>query len=205
MQGENGDLKNRGMTDGGGLKVEMNHLGGNVSGGSGDKAGRTAIETADVPDSSIGEGMDITIQGVNGHVKKPGGGGGSGVGSGGGGGGDQDASRRRSCNGVGDEPDASAKKPALGVADAAAAAALDGEREPQNFCSDMSIGRGMDISICGDGDTGNKESAMNDDDCGGGGSWKYNGVHKESSKEQVRTTDVHCCISQRYKSSEFPP
>ena len=173
------------MTDGGGLKVEMNHLGGNVSGGSGDKTGRAAIETADFPDSSIGEGMDITIQGVNGHVKKPGGGGG---GSGGAGGGDQGDSRRRSCDGVGNEPDASAKKPALGVADASAAAALDGEREPQNFCSDMSIGRGMDISICGDGDTGNKESAMNDDDCGGGGgSWKYNGVHKESSKEQVRS------------------
>ena len=182
MQGENGDVKNRGMADGGGLKVEMNHIGGNVSCGSGDKGGRSAIEAADFPDSSIGEGMDITIQGVNGHVKKPGGGGG-----GGGSGGDQDDSRRRSCDGVGNEIDASAKKPALGVADASAAAtALDGEREPQNFCSDMSIGRGMDISICGDGDTGNKESAMNDDDCGGGGSWKYNGVHKESSKEQVR-------------------
>ena len=62
-------MKNRGMTDGGGLKVEMNHLGGNVSGGSGDKAGRAAIETGDFPDSSIGEGMDITIQGANGHVK----------------------------------------------------------------------------------------------------------------------------------------
>ena len=168
-------MKNRGVTESGGLKVEINHI-GNLSGGSSDKTGRAAIEASDFPDSSIGEGMDITIQGVNGHVKKHTN--------------DQDDSRRRSSGGGGSsDPDVSEKKPTLGAADAAAV--VDGEREPQDFCSDMSIGRGMDISICGDGETGNKESAMNDDDDGGGGggggggSWKYNGVHKESSKEQV--------------------
>ena len=155
------------MTESGGLKVEINHI-GNLSGGAGDKA-------ADFPDSSIGEGMDITIQGVNGHVKKHSND-------------DDDDSRRRSRGG---DSGGSPKKPNVGAADAAA---VD-DGEPQDFCSDMSIGRGMDISICGDGDTGNKEGAMNDDDGGGGGgdggggSWKYNGVHKESSKEQVGSID----------------
>ena len=165
FQGENGDLKNRGVTESCGLKVDINHI-GNTSGGAADKS----IEAADFPDSSIGEGMDITIQGVNGHVKKHSD--------------DRDDSRRKSCGGSGGDPDESAKKPTLGVANVAAA--VEGEREPQDLCSDMSIGRGMDISICGDGDTCNKEGAMNDDDgSGSGGNWKYNGVHKESSKEQV--------------------
>ena len=62
LQGENGDLKNRG-----GLKVDINHvsipLGGKL-------ASNSANNIADnFPDSSIGEGMDITIQGANGHVK----------------------------------------------------------------------------------------------------------------------------------------
>ena len=56
FQGENGDLKNRS-----GLKVEINH----IAAGSGDKAN----PGDNFPDSSIGEGMDITIQGANGHVK----------------------------------------------------------------------------------------------------------------------------------------
>ena len=167
------------MTESGGLKVEINHI-GNLSGGAGDKSSRT-MEAADFPDSSIGEGMDITIQGVNGHVKK------HNIDD------DDDDDhhhhpRRRSDGGSADggDSDVSPKKPYVGAADGA----VDGERdrdrdrEPQDFCSDMSIGRGMDISICGDGDTGNKEGAMNDDN-GGEGSWKYNGVRKESSKEQV--------------------
>ena len=46
FQGENGDLKNRG------IKVETNHVGLP----SGEK------QNPDLPDSSIGEGMDISIQ-----------------------------------------------------------------------------------------------------------------------------------------------
>ena len=59
LQGENGDLKNRG------LKVDINHLplGGKVNNSTNNSAGDN------FPDSSIGEGMDITIQGANGHVK----------------------------------------------------------------------------------------------------------------------------------------
>ncbi|CAB4055060.1 SCN2A [Lepeophtheirus salmonis] len=53
FQGENGDLKNRG------LKVEINHIGIPLGNESSDP---------NFPDSSIGEGMDITIQGVNGHL-----------------------------------------------------------------------------------------------------------------------------------------
>ena len=59
FQGENGDLKNRG------LKVDINHLplGGKVNNSTNNSGGDN------FPDSSIGEGMDITIQGANGHVK----------------------------------------------------------------------------------------------------------------------------------------
>ena len=70
MQGENGDLKNRS-----GLKVEINHVvgsiggpGGNTGDGNLDKSGNGGAGD-NFPDSSIGEGMDITIQGANGHVK----------------------------------------------------------------------------------------------------------------------------------------
>ena len=52
-QGENGDLKNRP------LDVTLNHI--DMSSAEKNKA--------DYADSSIGEGMDITIQGVNGHLK----------------------------------------------------------------------------------------------------------------------------------------
>jgi hypothetical protein len=54
-QGENGDLKNR---DG----VKINHM--DIPMGDMDKNESTYA------DSSIGEGMDITIQGVNGHRRR---------------------------------------------------------------------------------------------------------------------------------------
>ena len=70
LQGENGDLKNRS-----GLKVEINHVVGSI-GGPGDNTGDGNLDKSgnggagdNFPDSSIGEGMDITIQGANGHVK----------------------------------------------------------------------------------------------------------------------------------------
>jgi len=55
-QGENGDLKNRGMD------VKINHI--DIPMGDLDKNESTYA------DSSIGEGMDITIQGANGHLKQ---------------------------------------------------------------------------------------------------------------------------------------
>ena len=49
-----------------GLKVDINHvpLGGKTSTTSANN-----INCDNFPDSSIGEGMDITIQGANGHLK----------------------------------------------------------------------------------------------------------------------------------------
>lgn len=55
-QGENGDLKNRGMD------VKINHI--DIPMDDLDKNESTYA------DSSIGEGMDITIQGANGHLKQ---------------------------------------------------------------------------------------------------------------------------------------
>lgn len=55
-QGENGDLKNRGMD------VKINHI--DIPMGDLDKNESTYA------DSSIGEGMDITIQGANGHLRR---------------------------------------------------------------------------------------------------------------------------------------
>ena len=60
FQGENGDLKNRG------LKVEINHI---PLGSCKPNTNSTNNMVDNFPDSSIGEGMDITIQGANGHVK----------------------------------------------------------------------------------------------------------------------------------------
>lgn len=61
MQGENGDLKNRG------LKVDINHVSIPLGGKAGTNSANNIADN--FPDSSIGEGMDITIQGANGHVK----------------------------------------------------------------------------------------------------------------------------------------
>ena len=163
-------MKNRGGSETGGLKVEINHIGNRP--GEKTVGEQGALDgTADFPDSSIGDGMDITIQGVNGHVKKH--------------------SRERSDGATGDQrrrSRGSNSSPQKQNFDAdGSAGAAEG---PQDFSSDMSIGRGMDISICGGGGDamGNKESCVagttNDD----GGSWKYKGVHNESSKEQVRLT-----------------
>ncbi len=151
MQGENGDLKNRG------LKVELNHIGGPA--GSGEKGnGGDGISTAtgaaadNFPDSSIGEGMDITIQGANGHVKNHGSSGAAGVG----GDGDIDAADNQSLR----SDDSRAGE---------AAAKL-------NKYSDTSIGMGMDISIRGDGDANNKDAAA-----GENGGWREGGMSQHGS------------------------
>ena len=120
LQGENGDLKNRPV------KMDINH----VSIPLGEKA------SADFPDSSIGEGMDITIQGANGHVKHnndPNAAGPNGNGGGGGGGGDTASLISH---------DSTTDKGKLKLPKLA--------EEKQEYSSDMSIGRGMDISITGE-------------------------------------------------------
>ncbi len=149
--------------------MEINHIGGGVVGsgdvgGGGDKATIAAAAaavaaSADFPDSSIGEGMDITIQGVNGHIKH------------------NDNESLRSNGAASDN----LQLPPVG----------GGLSDPRDFSSDMSIGRGMDISIRGEGDTGNKESCAQQDD----GSWSPDRVDKqfEYTKGQLLDdgTDKH--------------
>lgn len=146
FQGENGDLKNRS----GGLKVDINHLplGGKVTGNN----SNSVAGGDNFPDSSIGEGMDITIQGANGHVKN------------------QDNQSLKSYD---------SKRAAAGNGNANGNACINGngnnggggdaETCPRlNKYSDMSIGLGMDISIRGEGDNVNNKEA----DAGG---WSHNG------------------------------
>lgn len=116
FQGENGDLKNRPQ------KMDINH----VSIPLAEKA------SADYPDSSIGDGMELTIQGANGHVKHnndPNGGGGAVNGNGG-----IDTASLKSHD---SQDRGKLKLPKLA-------------EEKQEYSSDMSIGRGMDISITGE-------------------------------------------------------
>lgn len=111
--------------------MEINHVGGPLGGGSGGEKG----QNSDLPDSSIGEGMDITIQGANGHVKhrQP-----------------EQSSRAdtgslRSYGSHGSQQQMdSLKLPPI-------------DDKQLGYSSDMSIGRGMDISIRGHGEPDNKE------------------------------------------------
>ena len=115
FQGENGDLKNRG-----GLKVEINHI-------SAAEGGKDSMPASDnFPDSSIGEGMDITIHGANGHVKSS----------------HTDTQSLRSHN--------SLQKQQCSMGDTLALPGLDDKLK----YSDMSIGIGMDLSIHGEGESG---------------------------------------------------
>jgi hypothetical protein len=134
-------LKNRGA--GGGLQVDINHvsipLGGKTGSNSANKIGDN------FPDSSIGEGMDITIQGANGHVKH-----------------NNDNQSLKSydskCGNGGTAQPCSNGNGGLN------------NDEKLNKYSDMSIGLGMDISIRGDGDaTTNKEAAASAPDENGWG------------------------------------
>jgi len=116
-QGENGDLKNRT------LKVEINLADKTPAAGA--STGGACEAQPDLPDSSIGEGMDITIQGANGHVKR----------------------RLHSTEGgnatneeAGETGSLRSQPPHPGGGDSL--------RVPD----DHSIGRGMDISIRGDGE-----------------------------------------------------
>lgn len=110
-----------------------------------------------LPDSSIGEGMDISIQGANGHVKR---------------------------HDTGDTTSLKSNTSANGgngtVRSASAAGrpmdqlALPDMDEKLGYSSDVSIGHGMDISIRGEGDTsGTKDS------CDDGWGMNGNGAMKQ--------------------------
>jgi hypothetical protein len=146
LQGENGDLKNRG------LKVEINHLplGGDKSGGQVGSANNIADN---FPDSSIGEGMDITIHGANGHVMN------------------HNAVDNQSLKSDDSRPpDPTATSAAQQAGAPSAGGAADNDDKLNNKYSDMSIGLGMDISIRGDGDaTTTKEAAVSGTDENGWG------------------------------------
>lgn len=133
MQGENGDLKNRG------LKVEINHVGGPLGG--------PERASSDFPDSSIGEGMDITIQGANGHVKHKNGGTAAAAAA-------LDGASLVSNDSGRQQQDNQLQLPGL-------------DDEKLGYSSDMSIGRGMDISIRGDGD----KECLEDGGAGGQDGW----------------------------------
>lgn len=117
IQGENGDLKNRG------LKVEINHL--PLGSGCKPNTNSTNNMVDNFPDSSIGEGMDITIQGANGHVKH-----------------NNDNHSLKSHDSRQSATGGGGGVPANGTACA---------EDKLNKYSDMSIGLGMDISIRGEG------------------------------------------------------
>ena len=164
LQGENGDLKNRG-----GLKVDINHvsipLGGKL-------ASNSANNIADnFPDSSIGEGMDITIQGANGHIKHNTD--------------NQSLKSYDSKTGNGGQPQTTEQQASQPQQPAPPppphsngnGGINTGDSEKLHKYSDMSIGLGMDISIRGDGDAaGTKEAAASAPDIENG--W---GVSRHSS------------------------
>ena len=179
MQGENGDLKNRG------LKVDINHvsipLGGKLSSNS-------ANNIADnFPDSSIGEGMDITIQGANGHVKhntdnqslksydsKTGNGGQPPPPS-------QRGEEQQTQSQATTEP---LQPPRSNGNGGICTGNGGGDNEKRQKYSDISIGLGMDISIRGDGDAnGTKEAAASAPDMENGwGVSRHSSLQFESDK-----------------------
>ena len=153
-------MKNRG------LKVDINHvsipLGGKLSSNS-------ANNIADnFPDSSIGEGMDITIQGANGHIKHNTD--------------NQSLKSYDSKTGNGGQPHqpqtTEQQQPPQPPQSNGNGGINTGDSEKLHKYSDMSIGLGMDISIRGDGDaTGTtKEAAASAPDIENG--W---GVSRHSS------------------------
>ncbi len=145
--------------------------GGGGAGGGGSGSGGVAAGGAsagpgadNLPDSSIGEGMDITIQGANGHVKHSK----AAVAASGGAAGASSQSVNADSQSL-QSGESAAAATTTTASDGGPAGpqkqqpAMDTLRLPSLDCekmgysSDMSIGRGMDISIRGDGDLGNKE------------------------------------------------
>ena len=175
MQGENGDLKNRG------LKVDINHvsipLGGKLA------SNNSANNIADnFPDSSIGEGMDITIQGANGHVKHNTD--------------NQSLKSYDSKTGNGGHPPTlnepqptptqqQQPQPLRSNGNGGVCTTNGGDSEKLHKYSDMSIGLGMDISIRGDGDANGttKEAAASAPDMENGlGVSRHSSLQFDSDK-----------------------
>lgn len=122
-------MKNRG------LKVDINHV--PLGGKNNSTNNINAANQDNFPDSSIGEGMDITIQGANGHVKH-----------------NTDNQSLKSFDSKAGQPQPQDRN---GI----------NTDEKLNKYSDMSIGLGMDISIRGDGDhVNNKEAATEENGWG---------------------------------------
>ena len=128
-QGENGDLKNRG------LDVKINHI--DIPMGDLDKNG------SNYADSSIGEGMDITIQGANGHVKQQ--------------------EKDNISNGSRDSGWHHQKKGGLLIPDM--------DKSTFNF-ADSSIGEGMDITIQGEAEDGGVKESCADSLHSGDSGWR---------------------------------
>ena len=122
------------------------------------------LEEDDVPDSSIGDGMDITIQGANGHVKR---------------------GNNGRCNDTGSIRSKDSDSNLV-----VCAGQMDSLQLP-SLDADMSIGRGMDISI-----RGGEEKECQDDN-----SWALNQDIKEADeasedeKKSLRSVADHDKIS----------
>ena len=154
FQGENGDLKNRG------LKVEINHI---PLGSCKPNTNSTNNMVDNFPDSSIGEGMDITIQGANGHVKH-----------------NNDNQSLKS-------QDSRQSLAPGGENSAVTNGTAAGAGEKLNKYSDMSIGLGMDISIRGDGEATTKDVPVTDSSFSRHNSLQFD-TEKEVNADNAETT-----------------
>ena len=132
-QGENGDLKNRGLNH---IDIPMGDL---------DKNG------SNYADSSIGEGMDITIQGANGHVKQQ--------------------EKDNISNGSRDSGWHHQKDELL---------VPDMDKSKLSF-ADSSIGEGMDIAIQGEAEHGGVKESRADSIHSGDSGWRRGENEKKGS------------------------
>ena len=145
-QGENGDIKNR--------EIKLNHI--DIPMGDLDKNESTYA------DSSIGEGMDISIQGANGHLRHK----------------DKDTISVQSR----DSAWRNQHKENLLIPDM--------ERNKMVY-ADSSIGEGMDISIQGEGcPPGLKESCADSVNSGDEADWRRERGNMRKSESQVSTEKI---------------
>ena len=158
FQGENGDLKNRG------LKVEINHL---PLGSCKPNTNNSTNNMVDnFPDSSIGEGMDITIQGANGHVKH-----------------NNDNQSLKS------QDSRQSLAPGGGNSAVTNGTAAGAVQDKLNKYSDMSIGLGMDISIRGDGEATTKDVPVTDSSFSRHNSLQFDNTEKEVFDQHHNAAD----------------
>ena len=155
FQGENGDLKNRG------LKVEINHI---PLGSCKPNTNSTNNMVDNFPDSSIGEGMDITIQGANGHVKH-----------------NNDNQSLKS------QDSRQSLAPGGGNSAVTNGTAAGAVQDKLNKYSDMSIGLGMDISIRGDGEATTKDVPVTDSSFS-----RHNSLQQFDTEKEVFDSAADC-------------